>query len=270
MAKPFLRWAGSKKKLLPKLLEYTNIDFDSYYEPFMGSATLFFALEVKKGTLSDTNEELVRTYNTLKACPSRIHSILLEIENSSENYYQLRGKDPKILNDEERAARFIFLNRYCFNGIYRTNKDGQFNVPYSNNKTGKLPNLNELNSVAQKLKTVSIVYSDFEEIIYKNVKAKDLVYFDPPYAVGNRRIFNQYDAKSFGLNDLNRLSKLLEVVDKRNAKFILSYAYCKEALDIFSKWDKKKSFVLRNIAGFARHRRKAAELIITNIKNVWE
>lgn len=265
MVKPFLRWAGSKRKMLPKLLNYVNIPFNNYYEPFMGSASLFFALNIKKGILSDINEDLVKTFIQVKINPKKVFDILNKYNNTKENYYKLRAQIPKQLNDIERAARFIILNRFCFNGIYRTNTKGEFNVPYSNNKTGKLPTLNQLEIVSYKLKNIQILHSDFETVIKQNVTTNDLIYFDPPYAVSNRRIFGQYDVRIFGKEDLDRLSELLNFINSKKAHFILSYAYCKEAIVAFEKWHKSKSFVLRNIAGFAEHRRKAAELIITNI-----
>lgn len=163
------------------------------------------------------------------------------------------------------AARFIFLNRFCFNGLYRTNNQGVFNVPYGGNRTGSLPSKDHLRSIADMLRNCELESRDFEATV-EQAGEGDFVYLDPPFAVGNRRIFRQYGPSNFGYEDLQRLSKSLKRADSRGASFVLSYAYCKEALTEFSFWPKRKVMVRRNIAGFAESRKTAAELIISNIK----
>jgi DNA adenine methylase len=182
---------------------------------------------------------------------------------SKKLFYKIRRKGFPKTNKAQHAADFIYLNRYCFNGLYRTNQKGEFNVPYAPEKTGSLPSKEQLQAVAALLKRTTIKNTDFEKILARGRKG-DFVYIDPPFAVENRRVFKQYGASVFGTSDLLRLKSSIAKLDKRGAKFLLSYAYCKEVMDLFSEWPHKKIYVQRNIAGFAMHRRKAAEVIFTN------
>jgi DNA adenine methylase len=165
----------------------------------------------------------------------------------------------------DRAARFIYLNRHCFNGLYRTNKNGQFNVPFSAARPGRLPTWEELWEASRALKVADLKEADFGKILTK-VKKGDFVYLDPPYAVDNRIIFNQYGPQTFGLEDIERLRECLTEIHQKGAHFVLSYAFCREARAAFDKWHMRKVFTQRNISGFAKHRRRAAELIISNIE----
>jgi DNA adenine methylase len=163
----------------------------------------------------------------------------------------------------DAAARFIFLNRYCFNGLYRTNEAGQFNVPFAPAGTGQLATAADLHVVSRALKSCTIKHADFESLLART-REGDLVYLDPPYAVGNRRVFRQYGPSSFGLHDLQRLAENLVSMNARNVKFVLSYADCSEATKFFHQWPRRKMFIQRNIAGFGGNRRRAGEVLISN------
>jgi DNA adenine methylase len=138
-------------------------------------------------------------------------------------------------------------------------------VPFAGKKTGNLPSWEQFSTAASILKRSTIKCGDFERILRKAVRAGDFVYLDPPYAVGNRRIFRQYGADTFGLSDLQRLRVVLELIEDRGAHFVLSYAYCREAKEAFEGWSSRRVYTHRNISGFAKHRRRAAELIVTNV-----
>lgn len=263
----FLRWAGSKRKLIPQLKEYWNDEFSRYIEPFMGSAQLFFSITPEYAVLGDTNHHLIETYEQIKKNPYPIYKILQTFKKSKKEYYKIRATNPLSLGVNQRVARFIYLNKLCFNGLYRTNANGNFNVPFSFENTFD-PDLEyeKLKKASKKLKHTKIICGDFDRVVRQNVKRGDFVYLDPPYAVANRRIFKQYGPQMFGLEDLRRLENLLHFIDEKNATFLLSYAYCKESIELFNKWDMKKKFIQRNISGFSEYRRKAAEVLITNIK----
>lgn len=233
----------------------------------MGSACLFFALQPDNALLSDSNIELVDTFLAVRDHPRAVHNRLTRIPRGKESYYSIRGMDTSKMEALDRAARFIFLNRYCFNGLYRTNQAGRFNVPFSPSGTGDIPSWDKFWAIAKGLKGVKILRGDFEQVLTTEVKERDLVYLDPPYAVENRRIFHQYGPQTFGLDDIARLKKILTIIEQRGAYFVLSYAFCREANDAFRAWNVKKVLTQRNISGFAQHRRRAAELIITNIKD---
>jgi DNA adenine methylase len=187
--KSFLRWAGSKQKLLPYLSEYWNPSYNRYVEPFMGSAKLFFRLAPKQALISDLNAELIEVYNQIKEDPLSVYQALSEYNISSEDYYLIRAQNPATLDVTQRTARFLYLNRLCFNGLYRTNKNNQFNVPYSGEVPKQICDFANLQNVSERLQHCQIIQGDFEAIITNNIQENDFVYLDPPYAVRNVRIF---------------------------------------------------------------------------------
>jgi DNA adenine methylase len=265
---PFLRWAGSKRKLLPKLIPYWGRGHERYVEPFAGSSALFFAIQPKRALLSDMNPDLIQALKTIRRDPSAVYEQARKEPVDPRNFYRLRALDPSLLTPIERAARFLFLNRFCFNGLYRTDSKGRFNVPFAGQKTGALPSWEQFSTAAKLLKHSTVKCGDFEIVLRLSVRAGDFVYLDPPYAVGNRRIFRQYGAHTFGINDLHRLRAVLQMIEKRGAHFVLSYAYCREAKEAFGGWSSRRVYTHRNISGFARHRRRAAELIVTNVTDL--
>jgi DNA adenine methylase len=177
-------------------------------------------------------------------------------------YYALRKVSPSTGSSIERAVRFIYLNRFCFNGIYRTNRDGHFNVPYAAARTQSLPTRRHLNRAAYALRRARLIAGDFQATI-EHVAKGDFVYLDPPYALSSRRMFRQYGRGSFSALDLPRLTGSLDLIDKRGATFVLSYAQCREADQFFTQWNVRRVHAHRNVGGFAR-RRLAIEVLVTN------
>jgi DNA adenine methylase len=257
-----IRWAGSKRKILPKLREHYERarPTGKYIEPFAGSAALFFELLPRSGVLGDTNEELVAALRRLRDEPKKLFDEVNSIPTDENTYYSVRSGDLNISSE----ARFFYLNRLCFNGIYRTNKAGRFNVPYGAAKAGRVPPLSRWVQCSEALRSADIVHGDFEKIVLDNVAHGDFVYLDPPYAVSNRRIFKQYSASEFGMEDVKRLSDLLSEISRRGAKFVVSYAQSPETEIISSGWKVSRTFAQRNVAGFAKHRRRAVEIQISN------
>lgn len=264
-AHPFLRWAGSKRQLLPKLQPLIEASPGRYIEPFMGSAALFFSLSSRKGILSDLNGELVDTFLTVRSSPRAVADALAKYVNSEAAFYVVRATEPEKLDKIGRAARFIYLNRFCFNGLYRTNSKGHFNVPYGRPKNDNRPTADQLAACARHLKAARIRTGDFESVLRSEVKRGDIVYLDPPFALEKRRVFSEYFKTSFKIADLDRLSDTLDMINKRGATFVMSYAYCSEAIDHFSKWHTRRVHVQRNISGFASERRKSQELVVSNV-----
>jgi DNA adenine methylase len=262
--KSFIRWAGSKRQLVPLLSSCWPGDDYRYIEPFMGSACVFFSISPPRALLSDLNAELIGMFESVRQAPEAVYSSLLSIPMGAESYYTIRKMDPNLLIPTDRAARFLFLNRFCFNGLYRTNLKGEFNVPFASSRTGGYPSWDEFSLASNRLKNVDIRCGDFASILASEVKDGDFVYLDPPYAVQNTRIFSQYGPQTFGLNDLERLRETLIKIDSSGALFLLSYADCDEAKHFFRDWPTTNVEVQRNIAGFAKHRRRAAEILVSN------
>jgi DNA adenine methylase len=259
----FLRWAGSKKKLVPRLMEFWRPDYSRYVEPFAGSACLFFSLNPKGAVLGDSNAELINAYQMLCRNPEGMHRRLVAIPRRKKAYYRWRAKKPEELDIETRALRFVYLNHNCFNGIYRTNTDGQFNVPFGSKLSNYLSR-DEFVGCAKALEKVQFVAGDFADTLTR-VERDDFVYLDPPYAVTSRRLFREYGSKTFDVSDVSRLSGELNRINKIGAHFVVSYADCREARKLAGDWHSEKFLVRRHVAGFSDHRGSSFEWIISNV-----
>src|ERR1035438_3667447 len=262
---PFLRWAGSKRRLLPTLQTFWTKKHKRYVEPFAGSACLFFAIKPPKAILGDLNPELIATYIEVKY---RIGDVLAELKalrpEDKEEYLRLREIDISTMNPATRAARFIYLNRYCFNGIYRTNLAGKFNVPYSGVRCGSVPGDDVFKKCSSRLRKARFVNGDFENVL-KHAEKRDLVYMDPPFAVRARRVFREYDPSTFTSDDITRLRGWMERLNAARINFVVSYAESDEADVLRRNFSYETVSVRRNIAGFAGNRVLTNEVIITNI-----
>ena len=261
--KAFLRWAGSKRKLVPVLMDAAPTTFDRYVEPFAGSACLFFALRPARAVLADINEDLVNCYREVKSNVEGVIQQLRTFHCSKLEYYRVRSQNGEEKPKEERAASFIYLNRLCFNGLYRTNRQGRFNVPYGGNKTGDLPAPDLLRICSASLRHTALVSASFERTLQR-VRPGDFVYIDPPYSIEARRVFNEYSHFSFGNRELERLRKDLLRMDRLGIPFLVSYGVSREAWELAEGFNHREIVVQRQIAGFANNRRKSRELLITN------
>lgn len=259
----FLRWAGSKKQLLPILQTHWNSSFTRYVEPFAGSACLFFRIQPEKALLGDINTDLISTYIEVKYRVADVIEELGKLEKGRDNYLRLRGMDVSELSRSEKAARFIYLNRFCFNGLYRTNLKGQFNVPYGGERSGSIPTNHALRACSRLLKRANLVAGGFEKVLEK-VEAGDFVYMDPPFSVEAKRVFKEYNAAAFGEKDLYRLRSWLECLANRNIKFLVSYAESDEADVLRKDFYSKVISVRRNIAGFTGSRLNSNEILISS------
>src|SRR5262245_26841923 len=260
----FLRWAGSKRQLLRRLTTFWRPHHSRYVEPFAGSSALFFALRPANALIADKNAALIETYEIVRKHPVNVHRRVIAFNSNKHTYYKVRAQNPSCLSPLDRAARFIYLNRHCFNGLYRTNVRGQFNVPYADPaKSGRFPTVEEFKATAEMLAVATLRSCDFG-VTLRHVRRADFVYLDPPYAVESRRVFREYGARCFTKRDLHRLAKHLERLDAVGASFVLSYADCSEARHVFARWSRTRVRVRRNIAGFSGARRQAYELLFSN------
>jgi DNA adenine methylase len=259
----FLRWAGSKKQLLPILGKYWSDGFSRYIEPFAGSSCLFFHIEPERAILGDANGELISALRAIKLDVGRVIECLRRLPRGEASYYRIRGADPSQLGLYEAAARFLYLNALCFNGLYRTNTSGQFNVPYRPPGHNTVPE-ELLIEASVLLRRAILLRGDFEHTV-ETAASGDFVYLDPPYAMSGRRIFSEYGPRPFQSRDLGRFGDALVVLDRRGAKFVASYADCTEGRRTFEKWKVRRVRTKRNIAGFTGDRKGSYELLATNI-----
>jgi len=261
--RPFLKWAGSKRSIVSILSSYWCEDFTTYIEPFVGSGSLFFYLRPKRALLADINSDLMFTYRRIKEDPEAIASELDKMPRGKDNYYKIRSSKYPVASSFGRAARFVYLNKLSFNGLYRTNKKGEFNVPYGGEKAGRLPTRETLRQCSEALRGTSLLSGDFSLALEK-ARAGDFVYLDPPYSVKARRVFAEYDRTCFSERDLRRLRQWLDRLTQRGVVFLLSYAKCMEATLLTKGYKVREITVRRNIAGFSVHRRYAKEWLATN------
>jgi len=273
--KPFVKWAGGKRQLIPIINQNLPESFGTYYEPFLGGgALLFHILTDKNGqkcSISDLNSDLVLAYTTIR---DRTDSLITSLKNHEKNYqkdsesyyYSIRESNPR--SEIEKTSRLIFLNRTCFNGLYRVNSKGKFNVPlgkYSNPNIVNEENLHAVSHILQSSR-VSIKCRDFEAVL-SDAKKGDLVYFDPPYQpVSATANFTSYTNKDFTYDDLTRLAELCLKLDSRGCKVLLSNSDSKEVADIFSKnpWKITKIEANRSINSNSKKRTGHFELLIKN------
>lgn len=257
-----IRWAGSKRKLLPVLTSLMPASYRRYIEPFCGSLSLFVALKPDQAIAGDINAELIRFYRVLRWRPNVVAELTHRYSGDSEKYYELRSTSATDLPAEERAARFLYLNRYCFNGVYRTNRVGQFNVARGAHM-GAIPPVEELVGFGRLLRRVDLIEGDFS-LVLSEARRNDLVYLDPPYAGRDVRDRGEYGPDAFKSKDLVRLQSEVESLASRGAKVLLSYADLPEVRRAFRGWKTEKIRVPRNVSGFASGRATVDELILRN------
>jgi DNA adenine methylase len=260
---PFLRWAGGKRWILKQLHNYLPINgFNQYHEPFVGGGSIFFHLQPEKAFISDLNKELIDAYIAVQQDVELVIDFLKGFKNTEEDYYQIR---PVKFDDFfQEAARFIYLNQTSFNGIYRVNLNGEYNVPYGKRHNFKF-NYDNLRKVSKSIKNTNFSSGDFSRVI-QNVKKGDLVFLDPPYTVThNNNGFIQYNQKIFSLSEQYRLSEMIDKIKDIGAYYILTNAAHPEVKSIYQKDDPIFEVSRAStIAGISSKRGKYAELIMTN------
>ena len=274
---PFVKWVGGKRKVIKFIKPLLPQKFDTYYEPFVGGGALLFYLQPQKFVINDINSELMNAYIVLKKNYKKLREYLklMEYGHSKNFYSKIRNidKNPidhKDLNMEDskelRAARFIYLNKACYNGIYRVNSKGYFNVPWKKEKEVKIFEHSNLTKIASFLKkTDSIIKNTTYINAIKKITPKDFVYFDPPYDYENGvNGFDSYEKNGFGLEGQKELAKLCKELNEKNVKFMVSNHNTKLIKKLYSEFNIKTIKVNRLIGGKGSQRKKVQEVLITN------
>lgn len=275
---PFVKWAGGKTQLIPSLSKYIPPKFNRYLEPFLGGAAFFFYLSSDvnlrfKPLLADTNMELVNTYKVIRNSVDELVKILKYHQvqynlSPYDYYYELRAR-VKPLTEVESAARFIALNKTCYNGLYRVNKRGIFNVPmgrYKNPLICDSSNLRNVSLLFRKLET-SLIASDYESFLVNNAQEGDFIYLDPPYnPVSTTANFTGYTKVGFNREDQDRLANVFQQLDRRNCNVLLSNSetpYVRKLYEKFAEYMVTIE-VKRQINSNATKRSGHRELLIRN------
>ena len=267
--KPVVKWAGGKRQLLNELMVRVPAKYNRYFEPFVGGGALVFALLPRNAVINDYNRELMNMYRVIRDRVEELIEDLKKHVNTREYYYKIRNIDREPdrynrLTPVEKASRFIYLNRTCYNGLYRVNSRGEFNVPYGNYKNPVWLDENNLRLMSEYLKTVVILNDDFE-IIRDMVHEGDFVYFDPPYVpLNSTSNFTSYTDKGFSLEDHKRLKNLCDYVDRIGAKFMLSNSYTEFTLELYREYNIEVVKAKRAINSDGSKRGEIREIIVRN------
>ncbi|MGG3689052.1 DNA adenine methylase [Caldifermentibacillus hisashii] len=268
---PFLKWAGGKRQLLPEIRKYIPKRMGTYYEPFLGGGAVLFDLQPKKAVINDINSELINTYLVIKNNVDELIEDLRKHENTSDYYYKIRDLDRdknrfSKLSDVEKASRLIFLNKTCFNGLFRVNSQGQFNVPFGRYKNPNIVNEFVLRAVSHYLNNneVKILNGDFADAV-SSAKKGDFVYFDSPYdPVSETASFTGYTLGGFNKDEQIRLRDLFVDLDKRGCKVLLSNSATDFIKDLYKDYHIEIVSATRNINSIATKRGKIDEVLVMN------
>lgn len=267
-SKPFIKWAGGKQKLIENLINLMPLEYDNYFEPFVGGGALFFRVKPNSAYLLDYNDELINLYQVVKNNTHQLIEDLRKHKNNKEYYYKIRNldrnKNYSKLSKIEKASRFIYLNKTCYNGLYRVNSKGEFNVPFGNYKNPKIVDEETLMACAKTLKNANLICGDFE-IIKNYVKENDFVYFDPPYMpINSTSSFTNYTNNGFDKEEQKRLKRFFDYLTDKNVYCMLSNSYTDFIINLYHAYRIHIVKAPRAINCKSEGRGKIKEVVITN------
>ncbi|CAN5409790.1 DNA adenine methylase [soil metagenome] len=275
-ARPIVKWAGGKRMLVPTLLSHLPSEIGTYVEPFAGGAALFFALAneasskradartFRRAVLADRNEDLVACYRAVRDSVEELIVALGAYRYDQKLFYEVRGRDPSTMSDVERGARLIFLNRTCFNGLWRVNGSGKFNVPFGRFKNPRIRDESGLRDASRALANVDVQFADFGEVT-KSLKQGDFAYFDPPYVpVSKTADFTSYAEGGFGPKDQARLVDTLRALREKGILAMLSNADTEAAHELYEDFAVHQVEARRAINADSAKRGTMTEILVLN------
>ena len=265
---PIVKWVGGKRQLMFELLKNMPENYNRYFEPFIGGGALFFELQPDNAYISDMNEELINLYQVVRDNVDALITDLQKHDISKEYFMEIRNIDRteeyEDWSDVKKASRFIYLNRTCFNGMYRVNSKGEFNVPFGHYKNPRILDENNLINCSNLLQRTEIKHADFSEIL-KKVKKGDFVYFDPPYVpLSETSSFTSYTKDGFDIDMQLSLRDVCDELNYRGVKFLLSNSDTKLVNELYENYNIKKVFASRQINANANGRGKITEVLVRN------
>lgn len=259
-----LRWAGSKRSLIPKIKGMIPTEYERYIEPFAGSACLFFALRPASAVLADNNEALIETFRHLRSHVDEVIYQLNDYDDTGKDYYKVRCSFNSNKSSPEKAAQFLYLNRFGFNGVYRTNRRGHYNVPRGTRTGGMTPEW-RLRAISESLSEVDLLCQDFRTTI-EMARDGDFLYVDPPYPSAVRPTYGEYGYGSFaGNQDIQDIAHALEEATSRGVKILLSFGSFEGFTEILRGWRVSEFQTRRRIsAKLATRDSLHSEILATN------
>jgi DNA adenine methylase len=264
--RPFLKWAGGKTQLLPELLKRVPPTFRTYHEPFVGGGALFFNLRPPQARLSDLNEQLIECYQVVQ---SDVEALLRQLgtwqkHTDKDSFYRIRALDAARLSPVKCAARMIYLNKTCFNGLHRVNRRGLFNVPYGRYKSPVVCDASNLRTVSAVLQRVVLTAAPFESVL-EHAKPGDFIYFDPPYQpLSATSSFTSYAQEAFAEEEQRRLGEVFKALDKRGCRTLLSNSDTPLIRGIYAGYEAVTVFARRAINSKGDRRGRITELMVRN------
>ncbi len=274
LVQPFLKWAGGKRQLISAIKEFIPQNYTHYYEPFVGAGAVLFALQPQKGILNDTNPELINCYQVIKDAPEELldRCQAHKQNNSKAYFYGLRQQDRQASFQDwsaiDRAARMIYLNKTCFNGLFRVNSQGQFNVPYGDYANPVIADPSVIRAVSAYLNrcSVRICEGDFAKAV-STARQGAFVYFDPPYhPISQTSSFTGYSMNGFGAVEQERLKRLCDHLSDRGCQVLVSNSNAALIRELYSdsRYEMVKIQATRAINAVGSKRGKIHELLIHN------
>jgi DNA adenine methylase len=261
-AHPFLKWVGGKGQLLEQFRELLPTSFERYFEPFLGGGAVFFSLAPSKAVLSDVNCELVDCYRAIRDSVDDVIEALGAHRYEKEHYYEVRSLDPASLALPERAARTVFLNRSGYNGLYRVNQSGAFNVPFGRYSNPRLCDPANLRACSRALEGVEVFSGEFTDGV-KGARRGDFVYFDPPYVpVSTTANFTSYAAGQFGWAEQQRLADLFARLAHRGVLVMLSNSDTPAVRELYRAYRIDRVVAARSVNSNPERRGKVAEVVV--------
>lgn len=271
LVKPFLKWAGGKRYLVPKIKEiWPKAMMGVYYEPFLGGGAVLLSMQPKKARVNDVNWELINCYEVIRDCVDDLITLLNSFANEERFYYEIRDWDREAGYDSrsriEKAARIIYLNKTCYNGLFRVNSQGQFNVPFGKYKDPNIVDTIVLRAVSNYLNGSEVTFStmDFVDAVASATKG-DFLYIDPPYdSEHDPASFTGYSINGFGKDQQYRLRSLIEDLNNRGCRFLLSNAKTSLTTLLYARYSIEEVEVPRPINSDASKRGKVEEILVRN------
>ena len=262
--KPFLKWAGGKRQLLSELSKYIPAEFNKYIEPMIGGGAFFFHIKPDRAILADKNKDLILTYQVVRDNVEDLITSLQAYKNEEEFYYSVRAQDTSELNQLERASRMIYLNKTCFNGLYRVNKKGEFNVPFGHRNNPTIVNETNLRAVSKLLTGTKLIHGDYADILQSSAEPGDFVYLDPPYyPAGGYAEFKRYTKDFFYKTDHKKLRNEFVRLVENNIWVLLTNSDTNPVRELYEGFDVEIVNTRRSISSKASSRGKGFDIIVS-------
>lgn len=264
---PILKWAGGKTQMLPDLLKRMPCEYNNYIEPFVGGGALFFQIAESGSIIADSNPELINMYKQVAANCGQVIDILKTYKNDEEQFYAVRAQDWTKCSVIEAAARTIYLNRTCFNGLYRLNRKGQFNTPFGRYKNPTICNEEKIRAASQVLQKAFIICGDYLDVLKRYAKQGDFIFLDPPYIpISDYADFKRYTKEQFYEQDQRNLAKEVDRLVDLGCKVMLTNSNHPLVYELYGKYKIEVIQTRRNINSNG-NKRKGEDVIVTTYRN---